>query len=109
MDDSPEVEGVEVEAIEAAIEEALTETLTLIQTLPEVAAEAAPETMVGPDSIKVPGHLICPQESGGGARCTIAGGSLHFSVLSPIHALGRTSSPRSLQEIERMASSVTIK
>ena len=43
------------------------------------------------------------QESGGGARCTISGGGAVFSVLSPAHARGRTSSPRS-QPSEMLAS-----
>ena len=107
VDDSPEVGGVEVEAIGAAIEVAPeAEIQTQTQAVPEVAAE--PATMV-PVSTKVPSPLICPQESGRGARCISAGGSRLSSARSPTPVPGGTSSPPSLQRIERMASSVTKK
>ena len=97
-----------VEVVVHETEEAVVNRLVVSRPEPD-SREVLRQQVQLRDNIGVPNTRISHLGRGQGARCTIAGGRLHFSVRNPIHAHGRTSLFQSLQNETVTSSAQLIK
>ena len=97
-----------VEVVVHETEEAVVNRLVVSRPEPD-SREVLRQQVQLRDNIEVPNTRIFHLGRGQGARCTIGGGRLHFSVRNPTLVPGRTSSSRSLQNETVTSSAQLIK
>ena len=94
----------EAAEVEGEVVEIVGEEAEVRRVNPNPLRRLRPDRLVSVD----PNTLTFHQGSGGGAGCTIAGGSQLIFVRSPPRVLGRTFTPQSLQNEDQTSSAKRI-